>query len=381
VRKAILMTAFVALLAACGDSSGSIGGAPGSTPTPTPTPTPTFSATRIGTGSYSSMAFLPDGRALFVERGGAVRIGSPDSTPAAIGTIPSLVLSAGGILDVAVDPNFATTGLVYFSVTEGTSINDIGIAVVRATVTTNGGVSTLGNIATIWHSDHVKSTPTTIRTGGALAVSSDGLLYLAIGDFGIDQAAQDLNSSFGKVIRITNTGAAAPGNPFAGRTDARAEIWSYGHRDPYGLTVGADGRVYETERGPGLLGDELNVIAAGLNYGWPLVSEGQHDDGTPYPRHSTNSAYTAPVFSWTRVEQVSDVIQVRSSHDGLQNQLLVAGTSEQAIPRFTYDGAKVTALPTLSFGIGPRVLVEAPDGRVYGLTSDINGDVFRIDLK
>ncbi|HEX8374127.1 MAG TPA: PQQ-dependent sugar dehydrogenase, partial [Geminicoccaceae bacterium] len=283
---------------------------PGPTPSPTPAPvpTPTAAVTRTPVATFSNpwaMVFLPDGRLLVTERLGALRVvASTGAVSAPVTGIPAVYAEGqGGLLDVALDPAYATNRRVYLSYAEAGTGGTAGLAVLRGVLTLDAAGGRLDSAEVIW-----RQGPKVVdqrHFGGRMAFAPDGTLYVTAGERHQGAPAQDLTGTLGKIIRINPDGSVPPGQPSLG-TGARPEIWSLGHRNPYGLVFAADGRLFESEMGPEG-GDEFNLIQSGRNYGWRVVSEG--NDGEVLPRHASRPEFVAPLFSWTPVIAPGGMIQ------------------------------------------------------------------------
>jgi glucose/arabinose dehydrogenase len=389
MRRLLAGIALAAILTGCGSDGDDTTPSPTPTPTPTPAPTPAptptptgYAATRVGMGGYADFAFLPDGRALYVQRDGTVLVApatAPEAPVAILGRVNTFQVAGSGVIDVIPDPDFADNGLVYFSTLEGSLQTGAAVTIARFRLSGAGQGVQIGEGVRLWRSDTVPVTNTIGRFGGVMAFR-DGLLHMSLGDFGRPDLAQDLTVSIGKTIRINRDGTPAAGNPLLGTPGAQFDVFSAGHRAPVGLTLATDGRLYETELSPAV-GDEINVIEGNRNYGWPLVSEGNRDDGTALPRHSTRPDLTAPAYVWRTVESPGRIIQVRSDVDGLGGNLLVASEGRQRVDRFKIANGALAEAGTIDVGDFARVLSEAQSGKVYGLSLDTNGNVFRIDRK
>jgi aldose sugar dehydrogenase len=219
-----------------------------------------------------------------------------------------------------------------------------------------------------------RATPATTggQLGGRIAFAPDGrTLFVSTGERQQFTPAQDPAGTLGKIVRINLDGSAAPGNPFA--SGPKPEIWTLGHRNPYGLVVASDGRLFESEMGPAG-GDEFNLIQAGKNYGWPKVSEGDNYDGTPIPRHSTNTTYTAPLVSWTPVIAPGGMIQYRgSAFAGWTGDFLLAGLVQQGLVRVRVTGDTAREVARIGLGSRTREVEEGPNGSLWVLRDGDNG--------
>ncbi|MBP0580824.1 PQQ-dependent sugar dehydrogenase [Labrys sp. LIt4] len=245
-----------------------------------------------------AIAFLPDGRMLVTEKGGRLFLVTPAGAKTEVSGVPRVRAGGqNGLLDIAASPGFARDGLIYFSYVEPSSGGGT-LALARARLNEAGGKVLLGDLAVIW-----RATPKGGggQPGGIIAFAPDGRhLFLSSGDRMEPETAQNTDTNLGKILRLNLDGSAPADNPMAARGGAQAEIWSLGHRNPYGLAFAPDGSLWENEMGP-RGGDELNLIRRGANYGWPLVSNGDNYSGVPIPRHRTRPDFEAPVIYWTPI--------------------------------------------------------------------------------
>ena len=388
--QALARTVSIALaLALCGcggDDSGAppptgIGPTPTPTPAPTPTQTPTPPTSAVAQRTVATfntpwaMTFLPDGRLLVTERGGNLFLVTATGTRTQVTGVPAVVATGQlGLHDVALDPGFATNNVVWISYAEpatGGQRLAVARAILAATATPQ-----LQGLSVIW-----RSTPATTggHLGARLAFSPNGqFLFVSTGDRQQGSPAQDLSGTIGKMIRINLDGTPAAGNPFAGTAGALAEIWSLGHRNPLSLAFAADGRLFSAEHGPNG-GDEFNLIAAGANYGWPLVSEGDNSNGTPIPRHSTNPAFAAPLVSWTPAIAPSGLIQYRGTRFvGWTNDFIVSGLVQQGLVRVRVTGNSAAEVGRIGLGARIRAVREAPDGRIWVLQDGNPGSLIEL---
>ena len=261
------------------------------------------------------MCFLPDGRLLITEKPGNLRIYENGKLSEPISGLPKIeYYGQGGLLDVTIDPNFAQNNLIYFYYSEKadnqpnlksepgdprfgnfndhTDVTLKGGAVARARLDEN----TLTDVKVIW-----RQFPKTVgrgHFGGRLVFAPDGKLFITSGERQRFEPAQSLSNNLGKVVRINSDGSIPVDNPFVKNKAARPDIWSYGHRNPLGAAINPSTKqLWIHEMGPAH-GDELNIPAAGKNYGWPTVSNGNNYDGSNIPDHATAPRFAAPVFYW-----------------------------------------------------------------------------------
>ncbi|USU03371.1 PQQ-dependent sugar dehydrogenase (plasmid) [Sphingomonadaceae bacterium OTU29LAMAA1] len=379
MRTALILPLAAAIaLAGCGDDDG--GGSTGPAPTPTPSPTATASPTPPVTAvdqrvvaSFDNpwaMVFLPDGRLLVTEKPGRLQLVTQAGVKTPVANVPRVTYSGQlGLQDVVLDPGFATNARIWISYAEPATGGQ-QLAVARATLNTSA-TPRLDDVTVIW-----RATPATTggQLGARLAFAPDGrTLFVSSGERQQGTPAQDLSGTLGKIVRINLDGSAAAGNPFAITANARPEIWSLGHRNPYGLVFASDGRLFASEMGPAG-GDEFNLIEAGRNYGWPRVSEGDNYDGSRIPRHATNTAFTAPLVSWTPVIAPGGMIQYRgTAFAGWTGDFLLAGLTQQGIVRVRVTGNGASEVARIGLGNRIREVEEGPNGSLWALRDGDGG--------
>jgi len=318
--------------------------------------------------------FLPDGRMLVTERAGNLRYVTADgkvSEPIANTPVP-YVASQGGLFDVLLAPDFATTRTLYLSLAAGTPEAN-GTQIVRATL---AGMS-LENPEVIFTVGFEKATP--VHYGGRMAWDATGHLLLTTGDgFDYREQAQDTNNQLGKTLRMTASGG-APAEPAIPAADAY--VYSYGHRNPQGLAVDSvSGEIYLHEHGP-RGGDEVNLIGAGRNYGWPMVSFGIDYSGALISPYSELTGVTPPLLHWTPSTAASGLAVYRgSAFPHWQGDLLAGALVEKSLRRVDMEDGKVVGQEIMLQELDERIrdVRVGPDGLVYVLTDSPQGRLLRL---
>ncbi|MDX9862141.1 MAG: PQQ-dependent sugar dehydrogenase [Rhodospirillales bacterium] len=322
------------------------------------------------------LAFLPDGRMLVTERPGRLRVVSGGGAVSApLDGLPKVYASGqGGLLDVALSPTFAEDRLVYLSFAEE---GDGGSSTAVARGRLNAAAGALENVETIFRQQPKVSGGR--HFGSRLVFAGDGRLFVTLGDRGQGDSAQDPSNHIGTIVRIEPDGAIPPDNPFVGRADARPEIWSYGHRNGQGAALHpTTGELWQHEHGP-RGGDEINIVEAGRNYGWPLVSWGTEYSGRPIADPPTRPDLADAIHQWTPVIAASGMAFY--THDlfaAWRGDLLVGGLVSRGIVRLTLDGSRVVGEERIPLGGRVRDVRQGPDGAVYVLTDQANGKLLRL---
>lgn len=320
-----------------------------------------------------AMTFLPDGRALVTEKGGAIWLLAADGRKAGQITGGPQVdaRGQGGLGDVILHPDFASTGQVYLSYVARDADNDelSGAVVELATLSLTPAGGALTGREVIWRQFDV--VPGNGHYGHRLAVSPDRFLFISSGERQKFTPAQDMGSTLGKVVRLNLDGSVPADNPFADQGGPAAEVWTLGHRNPLGMAFAADGKLWLHEMGP-RHGDELNLIVRGQNYGYPEVSNGDHYDGRDIPDHPTRPEFAAPAAYWVPAISPAglDIYEGALFADWMGNAL-IGGLSSEALVRvsITPEGAAAEAA-RYEWGKRVREVEEGPDGAVYVLEDD-----------
>lgn len=320
-----------------------------------------------------SLAFLPDGSLLLTERAGRLQLIRPGrGTREVAGLPPILTAGQAGLFDVALDPRFAHNGIIYLSYVHGTEEKS-KVRVLRARL--DRARVALVDKAVIFESTPARDLE---MFGGRLVVTADRHLFLALGDRWEHKRAQDLSNHAGKIVRIRTDGSVPDDNPFVGRPGARADIWSYGHRNPLGLAL--DERknlLWSHENGP-LGGDELNLIVPGRNYGWPVISHGRHYSGEPIPGGAAREGMEQPLHGWTPAIAPSGLAIVEGQAGSV---FWVGALAAEALIWLRLEHNRVVGEQRiLEQEIGRiRDVRIGPDGLPYVVTDDAEGWLYRLD--
>lgn len=320
-----------------------------------------------------ALAFLPDGRMLVTERPGRLRIVDGGRLSKPLAGVPKVAASGqGGLLDVALDPEFAANRLVYLSYAEPGD-DGAGTAVARGRL----GEAGLEGVTVIFRQQ--PKVDGNMHFGGRLAFARDGTLFVTLGERYKFAPAQDPSGHLGAVVRLNRDGSVPADNPFVGRAGARPEIWSYGHRNVQGAAIHPQtGALWISEFGP-RGGDELNRPLPGRNYGWPLVSWGKHYSGQDIPDPPTRPDLEPPVHYWVPVISPSGMsFYTGRLFPAWRGDLLIGGLSSQALVRVRLDGDKVVEEERIPMKARIRDVVQGPDGAVYLLTDDSDGAILRL---
>jgi aldose sugar dehydrogenase len=324
------------------------------------------------------LSFLPDGRMLVTERPGTMRLFSPDAKRSEqVKGLPDVYsVGQGGLLDIAVSPDFGRDNLVFLALAQPTA-RGARTAIVRAEL--QG--STLRNHQVIF--GQRQDPGGGYHFGCRLALTRDGLLYAGLGDrYSQKDRAQDLTSHFGKVIRIRTDGSAPADNPFANTAAALPEIWSIGHRNIQGAALHpATGALWTHEHGA-QGGDELNIPQAGKNYGWPVITWGVDYGGARIGEGTSKSGLEQPLYYWDPSIAPSGMAFVTSDrYPGWKGSLLVGSLKFRQLVRLDLDGPRVIREERLLGGLGERIrdIRQGLDGLLYVLTDSPDGKLLRIE--
>lgn len=311
-----------------------------------------------------SLAFLPDASALVTELGGTLRQVSADGRVGdPLDGVPAVYFAGqGGLFDVVLHPDFSANRQVFLSFAEGTPGNN-GTAVARAYLSDDG----LQNVEIIFRNFSRKDTP--VHYGGRMAFLPDGTLLLTTGDgFDDREAAQDIDSGLGKVLRMNDDGTPASGNPFP----SSPYVYSYGHRNPQGLAVSDSGLIWLHEHGP-RGGDELNLIEPGINYGWPAITYGVDYSGAVISPYTEWEGMAQPLHHWTPSIAPSGLaIYSGGLFPEWKGDLFIGALVDREVRRIDIEAGRVLAEESLFEQLEARIrdVRNGPDGALYLLTPD-----------
>jgi glucose/arabinose dehydrogenase len=324
-----------------------------------------------------SIAFLPDGRWLITERPGRLRIvESGRLRPKPVAGLPPIHRQGqGGLLDIALHPEYASNGWIYLSyAAPGDAV--AGTEVLRGRLVGDR----MTNVRSIFRMQPKLDSP--LHFGGRLVFDRAGDLYLTLGDRGRMAAAQDLGNHLGSVVRLHDDGRIPKDNPFVGRAGARAEIYSYGHRNIQGAARHpVTGALWSHEHGP-QGGDEINILRAGVNHGWPVITYGvNYGSGAAIGEGRRKAGMAQPLYQWTpSIAPSGMAFYDAAAFPHWRGNLLVGALKFQLLVRLTLDGERIVGEERLLEGIGRiRDVRVGPDGLIYLLTDAANGRLLRLE--
>ncbi len=330
-----------------------------------------------------SLAFLPDGRKLVTERDGRLRIIGADGKlePDAVRGVPKVVARGqGGLLDVVPHPRFAENALIYLSYAEAGEDGQ-GTAVMRARLVGDGGNAQLEDQRVIFRL--MPKSGTTHHFGGRLVFDRDERLYITLGDRGEMERAQKLDDHAGSVIRINDDGSVPKDNPFVNKPNAKPEIYTYGNRNVQGAALHPQsGVLWTNEHGP-QGGDEINVMHAGVNYGWPVITYGvNYVVGTAIGEGTHKAGMAQPVYQWTpSIAPSGMTFYTGDKFPQWRGNLFVGALKFRLLARLELDGERVVKEERLLEDEVGRIrdVRAGPDGYIYVLTDESDGAVLRLE--
>lgn len=329
-----------------------------------------------------AMTFLPDGRALVTEKQGVLKLVSfgadGKATMVDVAGTPKVAYAGqGGLGDVMVSPDFTNDGYVYLSFAESGEGDLSGAAVARAKLmTAEDGSASLKDLKVIWRQEPKVAGKG--HYGHRLAFGPDGMMYISSGERQKFDPAQDLEQNLGKIVRLSPSGGIPADNPMYDQGRIKAQIWSYGHRNPLGLAFDGAGQLWSTEMGP-KGGDELNLVKRSANYGYPKVSNGDHYDGRDIPDHSPEDGFVPPKVFWNPVISPSSLmIYTGDLFPSWKNSAFIGALSGQALVRVKLDGEDAEKADNWTMEGRIREVEQGPDGAIWLLEDGGRGSKGRL---
>ncbi|AWV06292.1 PQQ-dependent sugar dehydrogenase [Marilutibacter maris] len=367
-QRLLTAACLAALLTAC-NSQGTNATEPVATPAQADAAGPFVSLEVARFDEPWAMTFLPDGRLLVTEKRGKLKLlvlqGADAGKTGEIGGVPEVDYGGqGGLGDVILHPDFANNRRVYISYAEAGEGDTRGAAVARARLNLDAqGGGRLTDVRVIW-----RQVPKVTGQGHyshRLAFGPDGHLWISSGERQKFDPAQDMASNLGKIIRLNDDGSVPDDNPFADQGEVASQVWSLGHRNVLGIAFDGNGQLWNHEMGP-KGGDELNRVERGGNYGYPIVSNGDHYDGRPIPDHDTRPEFIAPKISWTPVISPSSfVIYSGDLFPAWKGNGFITGLSSQSLVRIEFDGESAREAERFDMGHRMREVEQGPDGSLW----------------
>lgn len=389
-RSALALALFaVTALSACQARDGDAAAPTAAKPAPAQLPAARALSSALGNIQVSvlahgldhpwGLALLPEGGFLVTERSGQLRrVGADGAISAPLAGVPKVFAEGqGGLLDIALAPDFADSQRIYLSYAEPGENGTAGTAVATARL----GTDALAEVKVIYRQEPKLEGPN--HFGSRLAFDSQGHVFISQGERNHRPTSQELGKLQGKLVRLNLDGSVPEDNPFVGKADARPEIWSYGHRNMQGLAIDPrTGKLWESEHGP-RGGDEINLPRPGLNYGWPIITHGINYSGLPIPEAQgrEKSGMEAPYHVWEKSPGLSGMAFYTGHAGSSWNDSLFLGSlAERNLIRLSLKGDAIVSEERLLDEIGERVrdVRVGADGSVYVLTDENDGKLLRI---
>ena len=348
------------------------------------TGSPAVALAPVATGLVNpwAVAFLPDGQFLVTERPGRMRVvQATGQVGPALAGVPSVAASGqGGLLDVVTDANFARNRRIFFCFSEPAAAGASGNSTALARATLSADARSLQDVKVIF--SQRPKVESALHFGCRIAQAADGNLFLALGErYQRKDDAQKLDNHHGKIVRITPDGAVPADNPFRQRQGALPEIWSYGHRNPQGAALAADGSLWMHEHGP-QGGDEINLPQPGRNYGWPVITYGENYGGGKMGEGTAKAGMEQPLHYWVPSIAPSGMAFLTSTRygDAWKGSLFVGSLKFGTLHRLEVAQGKVQREEKLLQGNGERIrdVRQGPDGLLYLLTDSPQGRLVRL---
>ncbi|MEN8408347.1 PQQ-dependent sugar dehydrogenase [Acinetobacter bereziniae] len=324
-----------------------------------------------------AMTELVDGRLLITERRGKLKLYDPSSSQSIdiLGVPPVAYGGQGGLGDIALHPDYKNNHQIYLSYAEKGN-GGYGAVVVRGELNLQEKNPRIRNIKRIW--EQVPKVSGQGHYAHRMLFGKDGKLWISSGERQKFDPAQDMKSNLGKVIRLNDDGSVVADNPFTQQGEIGKQVWSLGHRNPLGIAFDHKDQLWVVEMGP-KGGDELNLIHKGENYGYPIVSNGDHYSGKEIPDHVTRPEFKAPEISWTPVISPSNLVFYQKQlFPQWTNKALIGGLSSEAIIVVDTDSKPVREIQRLNIKQRIRDIYPAHDGSIWVLEDGKNAGLLRL---
>ena len=329
-----------------------------------------------------AMQFLPDGRVIITERPGAIRIiDKQGRVSKPLDGAPKVsARGQGGMLDIALAPDFATSKVLYVSYSEPRGPGQNGTSVARLRLVSDANGDRLQDGRVIFR--QLPPNGGGLHFGSRVAFARDGTLFVTLGERYRKFLAQDPKVHFGKIVRINPDGSAPKDNPFVGQAGAQPHIWSIGHRNPQSAAIHpVTGQLWTVEHGA-KGGDEINIPRAGRNYGWPVITYGRDYSGAKIGIGTHNKGMEQPLYYWDPSIAPSGMAFYSADRFAQwKGNLFVGALKDRHLSRLVLDGDKVIAEERLLEGLRSRVrdVRQGPDGYLYVLTDSTGGRLVRVE--
>jgi glucose/arabinose dehydrogenase len=328
-----------------------------------------------------ALAFLPEGRLLVTERPGKMSVyGADGKLVGAVAGVPEVAaVGQGGLLDVVLAPDFDKSKRIYFAYAEPRADRKNGTAVASATLADERTKPRLTDVKVIFRQEPAYGGG--FHFGSRIAIARDGNLFVTLGERNQKTPAQDLNEHLGKVVRIAADGSVPKDNPFVGKSGARPEIWSYGHRNPQSAAIHpASGKLWIVEHGA-RGGDEINIPEAGRNYGWPVITYGRDYSGIRIGEGTAKPGMEQPIHYWDpSIAPSGMAFYTGDAFPGWKGSLFVGALAGQHLNRLELSGDKVAREERLLENMRERIrdVRQAPDGTLWLVTDSRDGKIIKL---
>jgi len=325
-----------------------------------------------------AMTFLPDGDLLVTEKSGSlILFNVNDRAKVSVGGVPKVAYGGqGGLGDIILHPRFSDNRWIYLSYAEQDASGKKGAVVVRAQFIHASAKPKLKNIEVIWR--QAPKVPGNGHYSYRLAFSPDGRLFITSGDRQKQTPAQSWTQDLGKVIRINADGSVPSDNPFQNKGKLAKTFWSIGHRNLLGIAFDRQGQLWTHEMGP-RHGDEFNLTVGGDNYGWPIVSWGDHYSGMPIPDHDTRPEFNAPELYWVPTVAPSGMIIYNGDmFPDWRDNAFIGGLRSKSLVRIRLDGQRAYEVERFAMGKRIREVEQGPGGSIWVLEDKKDGRLLQL---